>query len=280
MSDYKYTTENFIKHSLAIHGDGVYDYSKAICEKSKSKVILRCIKHDYEFEQIASNHLQGSRCRKCGRERITKKQTGKIEELKKRWSKVHKNKYCYDFVKYVNNRIKIEIKCPIHGKFWQNPSNHGQGAGCAKCASKVSADNRRKPLKVFIKEANEKHNNKYDYSKVDYKKDTKKVCIICPVEDHGEFWQIPLSHIGQGCGCPKCGGHYRYNVKEWTERAKKVHGKNRYNYDKVKFKTTGEKVCITCPNHGDFWQLAYIHSPQGQGCRRCAKKHNYSTIMA
>lgn len=128
---------------------------------------MRCIKHNFEFSQTASNHLKGARCKKCGIESRIKKQTGNIDELKKKWNKTHKNKYCYDHVKYVNNRVKIEIECSIHGNFWQNPSNHDRGAGCAKCASKQSADNRRKSLEDFIKEANEKHNNKYDYSKVE-----------------------------------------------------------------------------------------------------------------
>ena len=37
----------------------------------------------------------------------------------------------------------------------------------------------------FINRANSIHNNKYDYSKVEYKGSTIKVCIICPI--HGEF---------------------------------------------------------------------------------------------
>ena len=45
------------------------------------------------------------------------------------------------------------------------------------------------------------HDKKYDYSKVRYVNVKTKVCIICPI--HGEFWQIPDSHL-RGRGCPKC----------------------------------------------------------------------------
>lgn len=278
MSDYKYTTENFIINSIEINGKGVYDYSKTVCEKSKSNVILRCIKHNFEFSQTASNHLKGARCKKCGIESRIKKQTGNIDELKKKWNKTHKNKYCYDHVKYVNNRVKIEIECSIHGNFWQNPSNHDRGAGCAKCASKQSADNRRKSLEDFIKEANEKHKNKYDYSKVEYKKDSQKVCIICSVKDHGEFWQTPLSHIGQGCGCSKCAKRCSYDKKYWVKLARKVHGK-KYSYDKVEFKKSTDKICITCVKHGNFWQRAISHSNQQHGCPRCYKRYSKSQIQ-
>ena len=39
----------------------------------------------------------------------------------------------------------------------------------------------------FIKKANEIHNNKYDYSKVNYIDSRLKISIICP--EHGEFKQ-------------------------------------------------------------------------------------------
>jgi hypothetical protein len=38
---------------------------------------------------------------------------------------------------------------------------------------------------TFIEKAIEIHNNRYDYSKVDYVNAKTKVCIICP--EHGEF---------------------------------------------------------------------------------------------
>ena len=46
---------------------------------------------------------------------------------------IHFNKYDYSKIEYVNNKIKIEIICPIHGDFYQSPSDHLQGCGCPKC---------------------------------------------------------------------------------------------------------------------------------------------------
>lgn len=54
----------------------------------------------------------------------------------------------------------------------------------------------------FIIKSQKIHNNKYDYSKVEYKNRNTKVCIICPI--HGEFWQTPAGHLS-GRGCNKCG---------------------------------------------------------------------------
>lgn len=50
----------------------------------------------------------------------------------------------------------------------------------------------------FIERATEVHNGKYDYSKVEYKNVSTKVCIICP--EHGEFWQSPNGHLYQKQG--------------------------------------------------------------------------------
>lgn len=56
---------------------------------------------------------------------------------------------------------------------------------------------------IFIEKARKIHGDKYDYSKAEYINARTKTCIICP--KHGEFWQIPYSHINRGCGCFKCG---------------------------------------------------------------------------
>lgn len=60
---------------------------------------------------------------------------------------------------------------------------------------------KRLTTEEFIKKAKEKHGDKYDYSKVDYKNSQTKVCIICP--KHGEFWQRPSEHL-RGYSCLKC----------------------------------------------------------------------------
>ena len=61
--------------------------------------------------------------------------------------------------------------------------------------------NSRKTTEQFIEKAIEKHGDKYDYSKVDYKGCFIKIIIIC--KKHGEFLQTPDGHI-QGAGCSLC----------------------------------------------------------------------------
>lgn len=43
---------------------------------------------------------------------------------------------------------------------------------------------------------------------------------------------------------------------------------NYYDYSKVNYKNSIIKVCITCPKHGDFWQIPKSHL-RGNGCPKC-----------
>jgi hypothetical protein len=61
---------------------------------------------------------------------------------------------------------------------------------------------KRKTTEEFIAESTIVHNNKYDYSLVEYTTTYSKVLIRCPI--HGQFHQTAKDHK-HGCGCPKCG---------------------------------------------------------------------------
>ena len=130
----------------------------------------------------------------------------------------------------------------------------------------------------FIEKAIKIHGNKYDYSKVEYKNNKTKVCIVCPI--HGEFYVKPNNHLN-GNECPVCGAEKRKNTlrnklgitkNEFVKRTIKIHG-NKYDYSKVEYKNIDTKVCIVCPIHGEFWQSPYMHL-KGQGCPKCGFESN------
>lgn len=118
---------------------------------------------------------------------------------------------------------------------------------------------------IFIERASRIHNNKYNYSKVNYVRGVDKVCIICPV--HGEFWQAANTHL-QGGGCMMCGGHAKRDKETFIKEARKIHG-NKYDYSKVDYINNKTPVCIICPKHGDFWQTPRAHLCKGHGCPLC-----------
>lgn len=62
-------------------------------------------------------------------------------------------------------------------------------------------------------------------------------------------------------------GRKALTTKEFIEKARVVHGTT-YSYEKVQYQTTGRKIIITCPTHGDFSQRPYSHL-EGKGCKKC-----------
>jgi len=184
----------------------------------------------------------------------------------------HGNKYNYSKTKYINLAKKIIIICPIHGEFNQAPSSHLKGSGCAKCGLEKSKKNKvRNCAQAFLKKAPLVHNNKYDYSKVNYKKTSHKVEIICT--KHGSFFQSPNQHLN-GRGCKQCGIEQRSKkrqkaFKSFVKEANKTH-KNYYKYSPKNYKGTNKKVEIICPKHGVFHQKGNDHLG-GKGCYSCGR---------
>lgn len=121
----------------------------------------------------------------------------------------------------------------------------------------------------FIEQAIAAHGHKYDYSRVVYNGSRQKVVIICP--KHGEFLQLPNAHA-QGQGCPKCYNEARFanrllTMDEFLQKAHQTHG-DKYDYSKVVYTHSQNKVTIICPVHGEFKQAPADHL-RGQGCPRC-----------
>lgn len=119
---------------------------------------------------------------------------------------------------------------------------------------------------IFIQKSKSIHNDRYDYSKVEYIHSKKKVIIMCNV--HGFFEQIPSGHLS-GQGCRKCViDSQKSNTNDFINKSIKVHA-NRFIYDKVDYKGASEMVIITCSTHGDFSQIAANHL-NGSGCTICS----------
>ena len=254
--------ESFIKESNEVH-QCKYDYSGVDYKGVTTKVKIICPIHG-EFWQAPRIHLKGCGCPKCGFERQNDATRLTTEEFIIRANKIQGNKYDYSKVEYVDYNTKVCIICPEHGEFYQTPNKHLLGQGCPKCGN-----TKKLSLTEFIERSRKIHGNKYDYSKARYVNNGTKVCIICPI--HGEFWQTPHNHL-IGRGCNKCKNN-KISVSETktTEKfvleARKVHG-DKYDYSRTKYLSAKDKVCIICPEHGEFWQEASSHL-SGCGCPKC-----------
>lgn len=198
------------------------------------------------------------------------------EEFIKKAKQVHGDKYDYSKVNYINSQTKVCIISSEYGEFWQRPNDHLHGQENYLYRNKKISEKLSMGKNIFIEKAESVHGNKYDYSKVGYINNRTKVCIICP--EHGEFWQTPDKHINRKQGCPICGrskaniGNINRNNKtaeEFTKRANIIHG-YKYNYSKVNYINVTKKVCIICPEHGEFWQTPGSHIYAKCGCPKCS----------
>ena len=64
----------------------------------------------------------------------------------------------------------------------------------------------------------------------------------------------------------------KLSLEEFIEKAKEIHG-DKYDYSKVEYINTKTKVCIICPEHGEFWQTPGSHL-NGSGCPECGNNNN------
>ena len=61
----------------------------------------------------------------------------------------------------------------------------------------------------------------------------------------------------------------KLNILDFINKSSLLHH-NKYDYSKVVYKNSKTKVCIICPEHGEFWQTPKNHM-NGQGCPKCNK---------
>lgn len=270
MSSKKLTTEEFVHRAKELHGDK-YDYSKVEYVNNSVKVCIICPIHG-EFWMAPSKHLVGQGCKECVKVRLREKFADTKEHFIEKARKLHGDKYDYSKVEYVNNATKVCIICPEHGEFWMTPANHtspSTAQGCPKCAIEFVHHQLKKSQDEFIRQAQEIHGGKYDYSKVVYVNNITEVCIVCP--EHGDFWMTPVNHVNKGCNCPQCNKHSRRYTQDTIIQAfRAVHG-DKYDYSQVNFTNVHTKVCIICPQHGKFWQTPDGHL-SGRGCNECKKE--------
>ena len=272
----KLTTDEWIHRAEYTHGTR-YDYSKVIYNGQRKKVVIVCSKHG-DFSQIPEYHSgRGIGCPKCGTESMKEKQSLSLEQVIKKAREIHGDYYDYSLVNYVNTKTPVTIICPKHGEFEQTIGSHNgyNKSGCMKCGKERSAEKqrgitreykgKRTTTEEFIVKAKIRHGEKYDYSRTIFKGDKIKVEIGCPI--HGFFWQDPRNHTHKG-GCGYCGGR-RMTHDMYVQKVMELHG-DVYDYSKINYERSGEKILVGCKIHGDF-EIKASHFSQGHGCASCQR---------
>ena len=115
----------------------------------------------------------------------------------------------------------------------------------------------------FIAEAKEIYDDRYDYSKVDYKNRDHRVVVTCPV--HGDFQVYAREHL-DGKGCPKC-----EKGEKFIAKLKEKFG-DKFGLDEFVYESSTSPVTLICPTHGAFSRLPNQILNYRFGCPECGNE--------
>ena len=202
--------KDFVGESKQKFGETRFDYSKISYKNAHQYVTLKCNLHNEEFTVIAREHLIATSggcpsCHKINRSGTNHIHAVSLDDLKERIDQIWGDEYIYDFTDYSHLQSKIQITCKKHNYTWKSTAtNHVNGTsprGCRKCGLEASAHSKRMPQHVFVNRSLALHENKYDYSQVNYINNSTPVKIIC--KTHNIYEMVPAMHLN-GYGCPSC----------------------------------------------------------------------------
>jgi hypothetical protein len=258
--------EEFVAKANKIY-DNMYDYTKVIYVNSKTKVIIVCKMHG-DYSRTPTEHLShSSHCPQCMllQRRLSGRQyTG--EDFIKKARMIHGHIFDYSEMNFVTCDTKIKIKCEKGHVFYQLPFLHVRSVGCPTCNGNFV------DTKIFIEKANKVHNEKYDYSKVDYVNGNVPVEIICA--EHGSFFQAPRSHVNNAAGCTKCNKNYSRVQIEWLTLLMNMLGikiDHAENIGEHRIKNSRYKADGYCEKTNTIFEFngCYYH-----GCDACFKNRD------
>lgn len=180
-----------LEKASRVHGNR-YDYSRVIFTNTTGKVEIVCPTHGSFWQSLDDHVNKRNRCPKCANA------PDSFAEFVTKARKVHGDKYTYRGDDYQTTASVITIGCSKHGEFRQRAGSHIAGSRCKEC----HVEETRLSAEEFVKNAKTVHGDRYDYSKVVYTGNKKKVEIVCSI--HGSFWQKPNTHVSKGAGCWPC----------------------------------------------------------------------------
>ena len=191
------------------------------------------------------------------------------EEFIRRAKIIHKNKYKYGSVVYVNSKTKVKIFCNTHNEFFMmTPDTHlYKRSDCPKCSNELRGKNKTRSNSDFIKSMKEKYGDQFTYENTNYTGNKNPIIITCKI--HGDFERTPVNLLS-GRGCKKC---IKENERKKLEdkfirRAKEING-DKNDYSQVHYVGDKTNVKIICNIHGQFFQTPSKHIYRRDDCPKC-----------
>lgn len=174
---------------------------------------------------------------------------------------IHGDKYDYTNSIFLRSNDQIEIICPIHGSFFQKPSNHRNGSGCPECHNNKLWNEEKLRNEILTR-----YGNNYSLDKFKVGHNTERMILGCNICNKDfSISRETLTKFKENL-CPHC---KRLDTKKCIDIANKKHN-FKYDYSKYIFNGCMKKSIIICKEHGPFEQQTSGHIFDGKGCPICA----------
>lgn len=188
-----------------------YDFSNSKWSWGQKNIIYLCPEHGERTGDLY-NLLKGHGCSLCAGVEKT------IEMVVERSRQRFGNQFNFSNSIFKGMAVEMEIICKTHGSMHITPEKHfWLSKGCRECGGKsedFSSQN-------FLKKAQSKFGNRFDYSELGYKSAAHKVKIRCIRHDL-IFETLPSDHTKYETGaCPKC---FRENISKKKSKPITVEG--------------------------------------------------------
>lgn len=254
-------TQEFIKKSKEIHGEGVYSYENTVLINIYTKVKIKHIECNWEFEQYPNDHLRGYNgcdCCSCSSKLSESYIKMKVEE--------RGNKFIKTYIPEKGGR-RIVFECKKHGIVDMLWGNFQQEAGCNECGyDKIRLDEN-----VLI----EKLEEKFDVDDIRYENNRWLATVRCKNFNHLNNERRVDKLLEDGCKfCHDKPFSEHYRAKYWN------HELNEDTPDCLSY-ASHEKRWFNCEEYNcgrPFLMMIKAITLQDQWHPNCNLKHGCSKI--
>lgn len=272
------TTEEFVKRSKKKFGEK-YRYEKTQYVNNKTHITITCQKHG-DVTMHPFSHISGCGCTLCSRELNATSHKYTTKEFVAKARSIYGEKYDYSRVLYKHSLKKVTVICPIHGPFEIRPSNHiNNKQGCPECGNESTGNKQKRTKDEFLALVSKKKGfENYDFSEVvNFKNKKQKVRVTC--NKHGPYTKSTEDILeSRYFGCRSCKiEDDRHDTEVFIRKSSEAHS-NRYSYKEAEYSKSHHRVTVTCPIHGPFSVMAYIHVAGGGHCPRCNPQHSAGQV--
>lgn len=277
------TWEEFVNRSKKANPD-IWIYPTQEYINAKTEVRLVCKKAGHIVKVTPDSLLQNGGCKYCRNISTGERSMLSAEVISARLKEKTANTDS-DVVlvegSYRGMNQPATLECSIHGTLEPRlvKSIFSSPHPCILCAGTEAVKGYSSSQAKQILE--EHFDEKYKIKDFVYVGKATKVTLVCP--KHGP-WQIRFGSYPRSRGCRMCLEPQNMKARKlglrrkakvtrarrfeaWLRICRETHG-DKFDYSNVVYMNQKSQVQITCPIHGDFWQLADSH--KRSGCRDCA----------